>query len=109
MGRAPCIGYLRRYGAGFFHPPSETSPTNRSRAYHPDDDVEARALTKIAQMKKTRDAVPVALPLNTIDIDNLTSMAMSILAECNYSAQPTMSDFVAAAHKLNAASSASRL
>ncbi|HEY1862136.1 MAG TPA: hypothetical protein VGG77_00315 [Roseiarcus sp.] len=26
----------------FFHPPSETSPTNRSRAYHPDDDADAR-------------------------------------------------------------------
>ena len=35
----------------FFHPPSETSPTNRSRAYHPDDD--ARALTTSA-----RDASP---------------------------------------------------
>jgi hypothetical protein len=33
----------------FFHPPSETSPTNRSRAYHPDDDAEARALTKLAR------------------------------------------------------------
>jgi hypothetical protein len=32
----------------FFHPPSETSPTNRSRAYHPDDDDDARALTKFA-------------------------------------------------------------
>ena len=32
----------------FFHPPSETSPTNRSRAYHPDDD-DARALTKFAR------------------------------------------------------------
>src|ERR1700751_3689954 len=31
----------------FFHPPSETNPTNRSRAYHPDDD--ARALTKFAR------------------------------------------------------------
>jgi hypothetical protein len=33
----------------FFHPPSETSPTNRSRAYHPDDDGEATALTKFAR------------------------------------------------------------
>jgi hypothetical protein len=33
----------------FFHPPSETSPTNRSRAYHPDDDADARALTKFAR------------------------------------------------------------
>lgn len=34
----------------FFHPPSETSPTNRSRAYHPDDDgAEARAPTKFAR------------------------------------------------------------
>ena len=33
----------------FFHPPSETSPTNRSRAYHPDDNVEARAVTKLAR------------------------------------------------------------
>jgi hypothetical protein len=33
----------------FFHPPSETSPPNRSRAYHPDDDAEARALTKFAR------------------------------------------------------------
>jgi hypothetical protein len=33
----------------FFHPPSETSPTNRSRAYHPDDDGEAWALTKFAR------------------------------------------------------------
>jgi hypothetical protein len=34
----------------FFHPPSETSPTNRSRAYHPDDDgAEAPAPTKFAR------------------------------------------------------------
>ena len=33
----------------FFHPPSETSPTNRSRAYHPDDDGEVSALTKFAR------------------------------------------------------------
>ena len=33
----------------FFHPPSETSSTNRSRAYHPDDDGEAQALTKFAR------------------------------------------------------------
>jgi hypothetical protein len=34
----------------FFRPPSETNPTNRSRAYHPDDDeAEARALTKLAR------------------------------------------------------------
>jgi hypothetical protein len=33
----------------FFHPPSETSPTNRSRAYHPDDDGETAALTKFAR------------------------------------------------------------
>jgi len=32
----------------FFRPPSETNPTNRSRAYHPDDD-EARMLTKLAR------------------------------------------------------------
>ena len=49
MGRAPFIACLRRYGASFFHPPSETSPTNRSRAYHPDDDGEAWALTKFAR------------------------------------------------------------
>ena len=32
----------------FFRPPSETSPTNRSRAYHPDDDGVATALTKLS-------------------------------------------------------------
>jgi len=33
----------------FFRPPSETNPTNRSRAYHPDDNAEARAVTKLAR------------------------------------------------------------
>ena len=33
----------------FFRPPSETNPTNRSRAYHPDNNAEARAVTKFAR------------------------------------------------------------
>jgi hypothetical protein len=33
----------------FFRPPSETNPTNRSRVYHPGDNAEARAVTKLAR------------------------------------------------------------
>jgi hypothetical protein len=49
----------------FFHPPSETSPTNRSRAYHPDDDGETTALTKFAREGAPADRGGPAAPEST--------------------------------------------
>jgi hypothetical protein len=49
----------------FFHPPSETSPTNRSRAYHPDDDGEATALTKFARKGAPADRGGPAAQIST--------------------------------------------